>query len=100
MKFVCDLKQVSGIPVSSTNKYDRYNIIEYFERGIKHPWPQPNDIFYLSQRLMHWVTPVSPGLAFLSLMTGIHNMVDVLLKVSVNTNDHNFNQKWKFSSDQ
>jgi hypothetical protein len=37
---------------------------------------------------MHWVTPVSPGLAFLSLMTGIHYMVDVLLKVSVNTNDH------------
>jgi len=36
---------------------------------------KPNDIFYLSQRL-DWATPVSPVLAFLSLMTGIYNVAD------------------------
>jgi len=36
MKFAAGLWFSLGVPVSSTNKSDGYNIIEYFERGIKH----------------------------------------------------------------
>jgi len=44
IKFVSNLRQVSGTPVSSTNKTDRHDIPEILlklESGVKHHQPKP-----------------------------------------------------------